>query len=42
MNFSVISGLKEKFRDANQRSDVKAIVLTGTKKKTKIELVLIR
>ncbi|KAG5389964.1 hypothetical protein IGI04_031505 [Brassica rapa subsp. trilocularis] len=25
----IISGLKEKFQDANQRSDVKAIVLTG-------------
>ncbi|CAF2148072.1 BnaA01g07910D [Brassica napus] len=25
----IISGLKEKFKDANQRSDVKAIVLTG-------------
>lgn len=28
-SFSVISGLKEKFQDANQRSDIKAIVLTG-------------
>ncbi|XP_013596664.1 PREDICTED: peroxisomal fatty acid beta-oxidation multifunctional protein AIM1 [Brassica oleracea var. oleracea] len=25
----IISGLKEKFQDANQRSDIKAIVLTG-------------
>ncbi|KAL0664268.1 hypothetical protein Bca4012_101106 [Brassica carinata] len=25
----IISGLKEKFQDANHRSDVKAIVLTG-------------
>ncbi|RID50447.1 hypothetical protein BRARA_H01176 [Brassica rapa] len=30
----IISGLKEKFQDANHRSDVKAIVLTG--KQTKL------